>query len=108
MRDLRASKPALCFLITAAAVYLTAGPQPIIGGLSSRSPLSEAVQQFPGSSGFAALAETVKPAVIGIRVRAVDDDSTSIMHRGAGERMPGMRSPRFTTSEGSGFFITSD
>jgi len=66
-------------------------------------PRSLATERISHFAGFAALAQAVKPAVIAVVARTSEVDLTSLAH-GAPE---GPRS-RFSTSQGSGFFITAD
>ena len=72
------------------------------------SPGSVATQRGPlSSNGFAAVVDAVKPAVIDIRARALDDEAKPgralYDHHG-----PGTRTPHYSTSQGTGFFITAD
>jgi S1-C subfamily serine protease len=62
-----------------------------------------ATEQTPHFASFAELAHAVKPAVITVLARTTEADLASRAH-GSPE---GQRS-RFSTSQGSGFFITAD
>jgi S1-C subfamily serine protease len=62
-----------------------------------------ATEQTPHFASFAELAHAVKPAVIMVLARTTEADLASRAH-GSPE---GLRS-RFSTSQGSGFFITAD
>ena len=58
---------------------------------------------------FAEVVDIVKPAVIGIRARVVDDDDAiTILHGRRVDPTDVSRPPRFRTSQGAGFFITPD
>jgi serine protease Do len=60
-----------------------------------------------GPAGFASMIEGVRPAVISIRVRTLDDDiDRSVLHHST--RGPGPASPRYKNAQGSGFFISED
>jgi serine protease Do len=58
---------------------------------------------------FAEVVDIVKPAVIGIRARVVDDDDAiTLLHGRRVDPTDVSRPPRFRTSQGAGFFITPD
>ena len=58
---------------------------------------------------FAEVVDIVKPAVVGIRARVVDDDDAiTILHGRRVDPTDVSRPPRFRTSQGAGFFITPD
>jgi serine protease Do len=62
-----------------------------------------AVQRAPRFAGFAALVRTVKPAVIAVLARTTEADLASRAQGSTeGQRF------RFSTSQGSGFFISAD
>jgi S1-C subfamily serine protease len=62
-----------------------------------------AIERAPRFASFAELAHAVKPAVIAVLARTAEADLAS----GADGPPEGQRS-RFSTSQGSGFFITAD
>jgi serine protease Do len=64
--------------------------------------------EAPDRASFAEVVDIVKPAVIGIRARVVDDDAMTVLHSRRVEPVDVSRPPRFRTSQGAGFFITPD
>jgi serine protease Do len=60
-----------------------------------------------GTIGFASMIEGVRPAVISIRARTLDDDVDRSVVRHP-TRSPGPASPRYRIAQGSGFFISED
>jgi serine protease Do len=104
-----------CAIAAVIAAVLTISPSPFTAsslsftdGSSSRSPAVASDQKAPSPVGFAAIVANVTPAVVDIRARAVDDESTSATRRGPHDGMLQAHKPRFSTSQGSGFFITAD
>lgn len=61
----------------------------------------------PNPAGFAGLAQSVRPAVVAISARAMEDDPASFLQRNP-HGIPEKSRSRFGISQGSGFFITQD
>jgi len=72
-------------------------------------PAPQSVSQDRPARGFAHIVDSVKPAVIGIRVRVADNEARlSFQRPGAGDGLRNNNRNRFVTSQGSGFFISAD
>ena len=72
-------------------------------------PAPQSVSQDRPARGFAHIVDSVKPAVIGIRVRVADNEPRlSFQRPGAGDGLRNNNRNRFVTSQGSGFFISAD
>lgn len=78
---------------------------------AEQSPSYSATRPDADTGGFAVVVENVKHAVVALTARALDDDP-QLPAAGRGmQRFPHgapERSPRFATSQGSGFFISAD
>jgi serine protease Do len=112
-----ASKPAIrrngrgallfCWIGVATAALLTSA-QLIPDGGQIHFHRAAGIERPPANlAGFAELAQVVRPAVIAITVRTIEDDSVSLSQRIPHGASDGYRS-RFGMSQGSGFFITAD
>jgi serine protease Do len=101
--------------LLASAISLTVFADQAMFADQDRTALSQgsALQRIPSAQrGFAQIAATVKPAVIGVRARTVEGGSQRQSAKAetdpAPHATPETRPPRFNTSVGSGFFITAD